>query len=162
MRYYWADPHILTEHEARLRFDPRSAIIAGLDAWADLNPRLVFIRTPRKSRLAIRCKTLIRGCGKASMGTFPGGAIWLDLEQLDTYDAIRDTVAHEFGHICGYPHTRRMTDHLMYGEGYYDKMVAKTSDGRKARQFKIPKPLHPHTEYDPDEYWDDHGRGPGQ
>ena len=126
---------------------PRSAIIAGLDAWGDINRRLVFIRTPRKSPLAIKCGKLHSGVGLASLGTFPRGSITIDLDQHRTYDEMRDTVAHEFGHICGYEHTAK-SDHLMFSRemcGYDDDidMVPELHSRRRARRFKIPEPADP-------------------
>ena len=110
------EAHLFKQYTYKLGFDVRRAVHAGLEAWSLANPGLVFIQPPYKTRLRIKLCELPEGqAGLGSFGTFPGGTISVDPAKHHAFDDIRDTVAHEFGHIAGYGHSDN-PDNLMYGE----------------------------------------------
>lgn len=131
-------------------------IACGLGAWAQKNPRLVFVRC-RRAPLVVKFGDLGPDkVGCASMGTFPRGVITLDAARADA-----DTVAHEFGHIVGYGHhgagvmrfrpkpdpppLERHQYHSSQDRDYYEQlysgafdMYEPLPDMRKARRFRLP------------------------
>lgn len=116
-----------------------AAVGAGLAAWERANPSLLFKQVPRRAPLMIKFRPLhSNNCGKATMGTFPRGAIWLDTN-MTSYSVIRRTVAHEFDHIVGYGHHNSgLMWHGFETMGRDDRMYYRIPDMRKARRFRLP------------------------
>lgn len=141
VRYSFDNPRYLHS----LDFDVKAAIVDGLEAWHRVNPHLVFARSPRRARLRIRFERMSPdAAGCANFGTFPNGVIRVDLSKHDTGKdygpkMLRDTVAHEFGHILGYNHVNGERD-LMFGN--YDDPHRQRGT-RKAREFRVPRRLLP-------------------
>ena len=124
--------------------DYMNAVVAGLEMWAQANPRLMFIRMPRRAPLVIKIVSLYNNplsnmrCGEATMGTFPRGVIRLS-RSMTSHSLIERTVAHEFGHIVGYGHH----DEGLMWHGYNtidrdDREFYEIPDKRKARRFHLP------------------------
>ncbi len=148
----WINPHRANyknerKFKVRYRFGNKPpsvnyvrSVVAGLDAWTKTNPWLLFVQVSERDKQRATLMIKFRNgfysgaCGKALMGTFPRGIIWLD-RNMDI-GQVALTTAHEFGHIVGYGHSG---GGLMKGAGDY------TADMPKSRKFKLPRT---HIEYD--------------
>ena len=112
---------------ARNYTQTQQAIHAGFDAWAELNPGLAFAEVEDDPLIWISWEEYQPGhVGLACLDCLSHGAS-MDII-LYSYNCrseriyympnnIRNTIAHEFGHILGLEHHVNQT-HLMYGSDY--------------------------------------------
>lgn len=123
--YGFNDP-LLRVH-ARNYTQMLQAIQDGFDAWAELNPGLAFAEVKRNPLIWVSWEEYQPGhVGRACLDCLSRGAS-MDII-LYGYNCrseriyympnnIRNTIAHEFGHILGLEHHANKT-HLMYGSDY--------------------------------------------
>lgn len=128
------EPHVLTYgwyNEAALQEYALDADItargihAGFAAWSELNPDLQFAYSPPPHNIRIAFLPPDHPyLGTACMNCIESGKLYVQptthcAGKQHQYESaiIRDTVAHEIGHMLGLRHHVSMS-HLMYGHGY--------------------------------------------